>query len=108
MEILTDGAYYMADIQLLIGQSSTEGERARAHGRYENVMLTDTELSELQSELPTLWQTYIDRLSEYMKSTGKRYASHAATIRRWAAKDRQRAAPQTRNRDYSVEEGDTV
>ena len=33
VEILTDGAYYMADIQLLIGQSSTEGngkERAYA------------------------------------------------------------------------------
>lgn len=29
VEILTDGAYYMTDIQLLIGQSSTEGERKR-------------------------------------------------------------------------------
>ena len=28
-EVLTDGAYYMADIQLLIGQSSTEGERKK-------------------------------------------------------------------------------
>ena len=33
VEILTDGAYYMADIQLLIGQSSTEGgtEKERAY-----------------------------------------------------------------------------
>ncbi len=29
VEILNDGAYYMADIQLLIGQSSTEGERKK-------------------------------------------------------------------------------
>ena len=29
IEILTDGAYYMTDIQLLIGQSSTEGERKK-------------------------------------------------------------------------------
>lgn len=29
MEILTDGAYYMSDIQLLIGQSSSEGERKK-------------------------------------------------------------------------------
>lgn len=28
-EVLTDGAYYMADIQLLIGQSSTKGERKK-------------------------------------------------------------------------------
>ena len=29
VEILTDGAYYMSDIQLLIGQSSSEGERKK-------------------------------------------------------------------------------
>ena len=29
VEVLTDGTYYMADIQLLIGQSSTEGERKK-------------------------------------------------------------------------------
>lgn len=29
VEILTDGAFYMTDIQLLIGQSSTEGERKK-------------------------------------------------------------------------------
>ncbi len=29
VDVLTDGTYYMADIQLLIGQSSTEGERKR-------------------------------------------------------------------------------
>ena len=162
VEILTDGAYYMADIQLLIGQSSTEGERKKkermrlkrqkllpsggvdicppysqgdicppeirdkrldirdksieseaipsthAYGQYQNVFLSDAELAELQSELPTLWQTYVDRLSLYMASTGKQYASHAATIRRWAAEDHQKSSPQTRNRDYSVQEGETV
>lgn len=160
VEILTDGAYYMTDIQLLIGQSSTEGERKKkermrlkrqkllpsggadicppysqgdicppeirdkrldirdkenrecvgtpAYGRYQNVFLTDDELTELQKELPALWQTYVDRLSEYMASTGKQYQNHAATIRRWAAEDRKKAATQTRNRNYSVREGETV
>lgn len=42
-----------------------------------------------------MWQNYIDRLSEYMASTGKQYQSHAATIRRWAAEDKKKAAPQT-------------
>ena len=81
---------------------------ARAYGQYQNVFLTDAELAELQSELPTLWQTYVDRLSLYMASTGKQYVSHAATIRRWAAEDSQKDVPQTRNRDYRVEEGETV
>ena len=106
----------MTDIELMIGQSSTEAERkraarlenkallpprtngghlsdirppeieikkeidielekegelkgqalARSYGRYENVFLTDTELSELQAELPEKWAYYIERLSGYI------------------------------------------
>ena len=77
-------------------------------GRYQNVFLTDQEQTELQAEFPAVWQEYIERLSEYMASTGKQYRSHAATIRRWIADDRRKAAPPTRDRDYSVKDGDTV
>ena len=62
-------------------------ERPHPRGRYQNVFLLDTELSELQSDFPAVWQEYIERLSEYMASTGKTYKNHAATIRRWVAKD---------------------
>lgn len=163
VEVLTDGAFYMADIQLLIGQSSTEGERKKRErsrlqrqkllpsggmdicppnrrvdkcppilekekdieleidreieggeiapavlGRYQNVFLSAGELSELQNDFPAVWQEYIERLSEYMASTGKQYRSHTATIRRWIADDRRKAAPPARDRDYSVKDGDTV
>ena len=156
MEMLPDGVYYMTNIELLIGRSSTEGERKKqarmamqalpppsrtngghlsgqmsatrppeiekeieieierelekgsAHGRYRNVFLTDRELAELQAELPTLWQSYIERLSEYMASTGKEYAGHAATIRRWAAEDQQKSEKASYSRDYTVKEGDTI
>ena len=73
-------------------------------GRYNNVILSDNELAELQAELPTNWQHYIDRLSEYMASTGKEYKSHLATIRRWAADDgKQSGMP-----DYSYKEGESL
>lgn len=40
-----------------------------------------------------------------MASTGKRYQSHAATIRRWAGEDAKKAAPPSRRLgDYSVKE----
>ena len=162
VEVLDSGTFYMSNIELLIGQSSTEGERkkkermrlkrqkllpsggadicppysrgdicppeirdkrldirdksienresesARAYGRYQNVFLTDEEMADLQASFPTVWGQYIEKLSEYMASTGKRYQSHAATIRRWAGEDAKKAATPTRNRDYSVKEDETV
>ena len=156
MEQMADGAFYMSNIELLIGQSSTEGERKRrarqanrtalnpggqmsAHcldirppeieieleiekelerelekghpapaalGRYQNVFLSDTELSELQADFPNLWKEYIERLSEYMASTGKTYKSHAATIRRWVADDRRKGKGGIS--DYSCKEGESL
>ena len=132
----------MSNIELLIGQSSTEAERKRA-ARLQNkalsaprtngghlsdirppeieielekereikreierdtppapmavtrmFSLTDEELADLQASFPTVWGQYIEKLSEYMASTGKRYQSHAATIRRWAGEDvRKRPSP---------------
>ena len=162
VEPLQNGALYMSNIELLIGQSSTEGERkkkermrlkrqkllpsggadicppysqgdicppeirdkrldirdksienresesARAYGRYQNVFLTDEELADLQASFPTVWGQYIEKLSEYMASTGKRYQSHAATIRRWAGEDAKKTVTPSRNRDYSVKEDETV
>jgi len=62
----------------------------------------------LQDSFPAVWEQYIEKLSEYMASTGKRYQSHAATIRRWAGKDAKKTVTPSRNRDYSVKEGETV
>ena len=156
VEQLDSGAFYMTDIELMIGQSSTEAERKRAarlenkallpprtkgghlsdirppekeielekeieikreiekghpahaYGRYQNVFLTDGELADLQDSFPTVWGQYIEKLSEYMASTGKRYQSHAATIRRWAGEDAKKTITPSRNRDYSVKEDETV
>ena len=156
VEQLDCGLLYMTDIELMIGQSSTEAERKRAarlenkallpprtngghlsdirppeieielekeieikreiekghpapaYGRYQNVFLTDGELADLQASFPTVWGQYIEKLSEYMASTGKRYQSHAATIRRWAGEDAKKTVTPSRNRDYSVKEDETV
>ena len=154
VEVLESGTFYMSNIELLIGQSSTEAERkraarlqnkalsaprtngghlsdirppeielekeieikreiekgrsARAYGRYQNVFLTDEEMADLQASFPTVWGKYIEKLSEYMASTGKRYQSHAATIRRRAGEDAKKTVTPSRNRDYSVKEDETV
>ena len=68
----------------------------------------DTELSELKAELPDKWEYYIDRLSGYIASTGRKYKNHAATIRRWAADDTAKAAPKKGIPDYSYKEGESL
>lgn len=65
------------------------------YGEYQNVLLTDDELAKLKEEYPD-WQERIERLSEYVASTGKSYKSHYATIRNWARKDQEQGKPYRR------------
>ena len=57
------------------------------YGLYENVLLTDEDYKRLVEEFPNDYRDRIERLSEYIASTGKKYKSHLATIRSWARKD---------------------
>ena len=57
------------------------------YGAYQNVLLSDSEMEKLKTEFPSDYQNRIERLSEYIASTGKSYKSHLATIRSWARRD---------------------
>ena len=57
------------------------------YGMYENVLLTDEEYKKLIEEFPHDYTERIERLSEYIASTGKKYKNHLATIRSWARKE---------------------
>ncbi len=56
------------------------------YGLYKNVLLSDADMEKLKSEFPD-YEQRIERLSEYIASTGKSYKNHLATIRAWARKD---------------------
>lgn len=58
------------------------------HGEYQNVLLSDDDLEKLKAEFPADWDQRIQRLSEYMASSGKSYKNHLATIRNWARHDK--------------------
>ena len=62
------------------------------YGQYDNVLLSDEEMDKLKAEFPD-WEERIERLSEYIASTGKTYKSHLATIRAWARKDAEKPKP---------------
>ena len=57
------------------------------YGMYENVLLTDEDYQKLTVEFPHDYTERIERLSEYIASTGKKYKNHLATIRNWARND---------------------
>lgn len=73
-------------------------DKAPAHkyGSYKNVLLTDEDLQKLKDEFPD-WEERIERLSEYMASSGKTYKSCLATIRVWSKKDKAPTPTQKRN-----------
>lgn len=57
------------------------------YGEYQNVLLSDSDLEKLKAEFPTDYESRIERLSEYIASTGKSYKNHLATIRNWSKRD---------------------
>lgn len=58
------------------------------YGAYKNVLLSDEDYAKLQAEFPHDYTERIERLSEYIASTGKSYKNHLATIRSWARKEK--------------------
>ena len=68
---------------------SVKKETRHKYGQYNNVLLSDTDMEKLKTEFPD-HQERIERLSEYIASTGKSYKNHLATIRAWARKDVQK------------------
>ena len=49
--------------------------------------LTDEELRTLKAEFPNDWPQRIERVSEYVASSGKTYRNYLAVIRAWARKE---------------------
>ena len=58
----------------------------KKYGIFNNVKLTDEELSKLKEKFSD-YTTRIEKLGEYMKSKGKTYKCHYATILAWSRKD---------------------
>ena len=57
------------------------------YGEYKNVRLTDEEYQKLQE---THTDTMIEKLSRYIKSSGKDYTDHYVTILNWYEQDKEK------------------
>ena len=77
--------------------------RSKAYGKFQNVFLSDGDMDSLRRTVPP-YRDYIERLSTYMQSSGKRYADHAATIRCWYDRDN----PAQPSRNYDCEDDESL
>ena len=78
----------------------------RRFGQYQNVFLSENELTELQAAYPGRYEEYINRLSVYMAVNGKHYASHYATIRKWIDEDNMPKPGKNYDSEYTYDKGD--
>ena len=69
----------------------TASTERKSYGSYGNVWLNDAEFERLH-EMYSDADAKIERLGEYMMTSGRHYASHYATIVSWANEDASRAA----------------
>lgn len=92
----TSPSFFEADIK-----KQKKKQTKHRYGEYNNVLLTDEELTKLKEKVPN-WQDFIERLSGYIASTGKRYKSHYVTMLNWYRRDGQRQ--QTRQTQQTQQE----
>ena len=59
------------------------------HGEFQNVLLSEQEMQKLKDRLGGEAERYIEKLSAYLASRGKRYKSHYATILNWWRRDKE-------------------
>ena len=60
------------------------------YGEYQNVRLTDEEYQILQDKLQIHTDTMIEKLSRYIKGSGKDYQDHYVTILNWYEQDKEK------------------
>lgn len=75
---------YVNDNDNVINKKKILKEK-KSYGEFNNVLLTDEEYAKLEKSNLLM---YIDTLSSYIASKGKKYKSHYATILNWSRKEK--------------------
>lgn len=105
---------HLVDQRLTSGQPSIDKGRvesspspnSKKYGEYQNIILTDEQYKALQEKLQSHTDTMIEKLSRYIKSTGKTYQDHYVTILNWYEQDKDKLSQKKNGKIPTFEDYD--
>ena len=97
---IEDNVPTMSDKSKSKSKSKSKNINKSEYGEFNNVRLSDDELAKLKAKFPKDWSNRIEALSEYMRSKGKTYKDHYATILSWARKEQRDKPPEQKVKHY--------
>ena len=87
-------------------EESTPSPNSKKYGEYQNIILTDEQYKALQEKLQSHTDTMIEKLSRYIKSTGKTYQDHYVTILNWYEQDKDKLSQKKNGKIPTFEDYD--
>ena len=76
------------------------------YGEYKNIRLTDEEYRKLKDKLQGHTDMMVEKLSRYIKSTGKTYQDHYVTILNWYEQDKDKLSQKKTRKIPTLEDYD--
>ena len=81
------------------GEEKNRKHSPTLYGEFHNVRLNDEEYQKLKEKLKHHTDTMIEKLSRYIKSSGKDYKDHYVTILNWYEQDREKLSQKDKSKN---------
>ena len=89
-------------------EESPPPPNSKTYGEFHNVNLSDEEYQRLKEKLKSHTNTMIEKLSRYIKSSGKYYKDHYVTILNWYEEDKDKLRHQGGNKKMNYDVGESL
>ena len=90
------------------GEKENQAAPVSFYGKYQNVRLTEEEYHKLNDKLQSHTDTMIEKLSRYIKSSGKYYKDHYVTILNWYEEDKEKLTQKGLNKKMNYDVGESL
>ncbi|HGL4078248.1 TPA: replisome organizer [Enterococcus faecalis] len=90
------------------GEKENQSAPVSFYGEFKNVRLSKEEYKNLKEKLNSHTEIMINKLSRYMKSRGKTYQNHYATILNWYEEDKDKLTQKGLNKKMNYDVGESL